>query len=298
MRAGRFSRRDIERELDRKSTGRKPGKKATQPRFRDLGPREKELARPFIERYGLRNFRRLLWSLPFAANELDWSAQKKQRYAQCLRDGADAIFPAAPNAGEPPAHGELLEKRASERKRLTDASRTRITRNSGTIVHDQVGADAPEVEFIPFFPNGINPEDEGYLFGASDPAEFLRRANERGVRFLEKSDPAVRRPHALEQNYTPDLAGEIDRKNEPKQRDVTEDILADYQAITDSTERWRFLLHNKEAIHAARTSVAKRNNFEHMQNIAARQKWRWIKTDDRFAWKGVPPKTTARSSRN
>lgn len=244
------------------------------------------MVQPFLEpTHGQRRFERMIDALALAAR--NWTPAKRQRWAKKLSDAADRVKRAEPT-----------ERRERERKRLTDASHTRTTKKSGTIVYPQVGADAPEVEFIPFFPNGINPEDEGYLFGASDPAEFLRRANERGARFLEESDPAVRRPHALEPNYRPDLADEIDGKNESKQRDATEDILADYQAITDATERWRFLLHNREAIHAARASVAKRNNFEHMQNIVVRQKWRWIKTDDGFAWKGIPPKTAARSSRN
>jgi hypothetical protein len=147
---------------------------------------------------------------------------------------------------------------------------------------------------VPFFHGGISREDEKYvLLDARDPREFMKRAKERGIKFsIESSDPKIRRGHPLEQNYWPDVAAEIDEKGQSIQRDMTEDILAPYQAITDASKRRRFLLQNKTAIRAARMSAAKRTNYEHMLTIVERRKWKWVKIDDGYAFKALPLKST------
>jgi len=306
MRDGRFSRRDIERELDRKSTGRKPAKEALKGRFRDLSKREKDFARPFVEQHGLRKLRRLLWSLPFAAKELDWSAQKKRRYAQCLRDGADAIWPVALTAGESLAHGGLLEKRKRERKRLTDASHLRITKNTGGIIFQQVDPESdPGCEIVPF---GIAKQDEQYvLLDARDPEDFLNRAEERGYEFpIEQTDPAVSRTDPFAEDHTrkhnrrqcyvysmPDLAAEIDARMNETEAASEPDVLAQYRAITNPVQRECFRQQNLKAIREARMERAKPSNWEHLLNIAERvksKKWKWIKIDDGYGFRAVPAK--------
>jgi hypothetical protein len=285
MRGGRFSRRDIERQLNRNSAGRRPGKRA-----RLLSKREKELAEPFIRQHGLRKLRRLLWSLPIAAKEFDWTAKKRQDYANVLREGANEIFP-IPIASEPPPGG-LLERRESERRRLTDAFYSNVTRKTGVIVFEQADPGTePGWEIVPFFIPGISKEDEQYvLLEARDPNEFYERAKERGYDVpVEKGDPTVRRPHPLDEHYKPDFAAEIDNQDEPE-RDAV-DILVKYKAITDPIEKECFRQHNFEAIQAARMERAKPANWEALQNIATRRsgrRWKWIKIDDGYGFKAVP----------
>jgi hypothetical protein len=262
-----------------------------------LSRREKQLVAPFAGPGGVRKLQRAINALAVVARDSKWTVAKKKRVAQALRDGANEIFP-ADNHAQAPGSPDVtpLERRERERKRLTDASHTRITKKSGIPKYPQADpATEPGCELVPFFPDGISAEDEKYvLLDARDPFEFLRRARERGIHFgLENSDPFQRRPHALEENYTPDIAAEIDEKNRCVQRDNTEDILAEYEAIADASARRRFLLQNKKAIHRARASVAKRYNFEHKLNLEERRKWKWVKTDDGYAFKAVPP-TSAR----
>jgi hypothetical protein len=309
MRGGRFSRRDIERELERKSTGRKPSNRnPAQPRLGDLSTRENELVRPFIEQHGLRKLRRLLWSLPVAASELDWTAKKRQKYANVLLDGANAISPIA-IATEASATGGLGKKRAREQKRLTDASHTHISKKTGVIIFEQADPSAePGWEILPF---GIHEKDLQYvLFDAHDPAEFCKRAKERGYEIpIGRSDPEIDRclPKVYKQydedgsrlpdepGYTPDIAAEIDRKDElAKQSDTPEDILAKYKAIVDPVERECFLHFNFKAIQAARMERAEPANYEHLLNVAERstgKRSKWIKIDDDDGFKADPAKS-------
>jgi hypothetical protein len=266
-------------------TGRPPGRlpRSIQAFLSQLSWKERAMVQPFLEpTHGERRFERMTDALALAAQ--NWTPAKRKRWAKKLSDAADRVKRAEPT-----------ERRERERKRLTDASHTRIAKKSGTIVYPQIGADAPEVEFIPFFFEGISPEDEKYvLLEARDPFEFLRRAKERGIEVsMDKSDPALRRGHAFDQDYKPDIIAEIDCKNESSgQRDTAEDILATYAAITDAAEKRRFLLANKPAMRAARASARKRYNFDHMQNLAERKKCKWVKTDDGYAFKTLPLKST------
>ena len=291
MRGGKFSRRDIERELDRKSIGPKPGKKTTQPHLRDLSTREKELTMPFMkQQHGLRNLRRLLWTLPIAANILSWSAKKRLNYAEVLRDGANAISPNLTTASPPT--GELLRKRRSERKRLTDASHTNVTKKTGVIVFEQADpAREPGYEIVPF---GIRKADEQYvLIDARDPIEFCNRAKERGYEIpTEKGDPTIARPHPLEEHYTPDFAAEIDSHSK-RAHGEADDILEKYAAITDPVQKECFRHRNFDAIQAARMDRAKPANWENLSNIAARckgKRWKCTKIDDGYGFKVVPAK--------
>jgi hypothetical protein len=261
-------------------TGRPPGKlpRKIGELLTRLSPKERDLIKPLLEAHGQRRFERMIDALALAAR--NWTPAKRKRWAKKLSDTADRVKLAEPT-----------ERRERERKRLTDASHTCTAKKSRTIVYPQIGADAPKVEFIPFFFGGISPEDEKYvLLEAGDPSEFLKRAKERDIEVsLEKSDPAVRRGRAFDQDYTPDIAAEIDSKNESSgQPDTAEDILATYASITGAAEKRRFLLANKPAIRAARASARKRYNFEHMLNLAERKKWKWVKTDDGYAFKAVP----------
>jgi hypothetical protein len=304
-RDGTLSLRAVQKIRDARSFGKNP----TDLRGSHLSKREKELVAPFAGPHGVRKFQRTITALAVVARERKWTDAKKKRVAQVLRDGAKEIFPASNDARAPTRADEsLLERRERERKRLADASHTRITKKTGAIIYQQAEpATEPGWELIPFFLNGISDEDEKYvLLDAPTPMEFFRRCKERGVRFeIESSDRSIDRclPKGYKQydddgrrlpdepGYTPDLAAEIDGNDaSAKQSDTTEHILAEYDAITDKHERRRFLLKNKKAIHAARFSAAKRNLWQHMEEVARRRNWKWVKTDDGYAFKAIPPK--------
>jgi hypothetical protein len=306
-----LSLRAVQRIRDARSFGKNP----KELRSAHLSKGERELAAPFVGPGGVRKLQRAISALAVAAREREWTDAKKKRVAHALRAGAIEIFPVPSDAQAPTREpgsvgGFLLERRERERKRLADASHTRVTKKTGAIIYQQADpATDPEYELIPFFPNGISAEDEKYvLLDAPTPIEFFRRCKERGVRFeIESSDRSIDRclPKGYEQydddarwmrdepGYTPDLAAEIDGSDESaKQSDTTEYILAEYDAITDKRERRRFLLKNKKAIHAARFSVAKRYLWQHMVEVARRRNWKWVKTDDGYAFKTVPLKLT------
>jgi hypothetical protein len=316
MRHGRYSARDIERHLGRKSAGRRPGKKTQQS---DLTPHEKELCKPFVQPgTGIRKLKRLIQTLLIYAREVNWSPTKKQRYAALLRAGADELAPVTLTA---PASDGLLKQRERERASHSREDKRQWKKRRAT------------VERIQDLPDDVNPRSEQreafrfYLWLAPQKgwttAEFnkkvqrvlnatswqdcLQRIERSGFKMAIREHTSERtkfdqeKQQADDPGYDENIAGEVDdrflnmssegfaaahakwRSERPRRPRVQGDL------VTRGLIEW-IAAQTKWRNDSPTLTTQKKRDKWLLKEIASREDWQWRKIDGGWGWEATPPK--------
>jgi hypothetical protein len=194
-RDGRYSRRDIERELGSNSIGRPPGKKPKNLRDLKLSQKEKDSVDPYLRPQGLRKLERTLNALAIAAG--NWTPAVRKRWAEKLRDGANAVEQAQPTEAREKQRSAAKQRVAYREDKRKWKKRRQITEAVEDVVPP--ADDNEPLEVVPFF---IFPASEvrtpelraaldakiGTCMKAKDPLEMVRRAEKFGFKMATRSD--------------------------------------------------------------------------------------------------------------
>jgi len=264
---GRYSCRDIERELGSSSMGRPPGKKPKNLRDLNLSQKEKDSVDPYLRPQGLRKLERTLNALAIAAG--NWTPAVRKRWAEKLRDGANAVEQAQPTkARQKQRHA--AKQRVAYRE---DKRKWKKRRQTTEAVEDVVPPtdDNEALEVVPFFifpaSEVRTPERRAALDAkiancekAKDPLDMVRRAEKFGFKM------AIRSLSTRDDDRPPTRRGDRG-KYEQGQSDMlyTPSVAAD-----------------------KREEQQKDRDKELLEKMAGRIKWKWAKTDD-GAFNASPP---------